>query len=60
VQRIPRLLLLVAAICERVDKIDNERKRMSDLVANENQNNEKSSIKKSAMCAMKALNKVSC
>ncbi|XP_060579714.1 ephexin-1-like [Ruditapes philippinarum] len=58
VQRIPRLLLLVAAICERVDKIDNERKRMSDLVANENQNNEKSSIKKSAMCAMKALNKV--
>ncbi|XP_053378137.1 ephexin-1-like [Mercenaria mercenaria] len=58
VQRVPRLLLLVAAICERVDKIDDEKRRKSDLVANENRNNEKSSIKKSAMCAMKALNKV--
>lgn len=59
VQRIPRLLLLVAAICERVDKIDDLNRRKSDPGVNNSLSTEESSIKKSAMYAMKALNKVS-
>lgn len=58
VQRIPRLLLLVAAICERVDKIDDLNRRKSDTSINEKLNKEESGIKKSAMFAMKALGKV--
>lgn len=59
VQRIPRLLLLVAAICERVDKIDDLNRRKSDPGVSNSLSTEESSIKKSAMYAMKALNKVS-
>ncbi|XP_053378142.1 ephexin-1-like isoform X2 [Mercenaria mercenaria] len=53
VQRIPRLEMLVEDICKRVDKIDDEKRRKSDPLANET-----SSIRKSAMLAKKALNKV--